>query len=135
MGNQMEQFHCLRCGNCCRWPGAVRVGEAEIDAIAAYLGIPLEQFLTEYTELLPDRTGLTLPEKPDGSCCFLEEGEPARCRIDPVKPVQCRRFPEHWNFPGWEKECAAGKAPAAAEKQETGSGSSVTKQMPHGRPE
>ena len=62
----MEQFHCLRCGNCCRWPGAVRVGEAEIDAIAAYLGIPLEQFLTEYTELLPDRTGLTLPEKPDG---------------------------------------------------------------------
>lgn len=104
-------------------------------AIAAYLGIPLEQFLTEYTELLPDRTGLTLPEKPDGSCCFLEEGEPARCRIDPVKPVQCRRFPEHWNFPGWEEECAAGKAPAAAEKQEAESGSSVTKQMPHGRPE
>ena len=42
-----------------------------------------------------------------GSQVFLEEGEPAGCRIDPVKPEQCRRFPERWNFPGWEKECGA----------------------------
>ena len=90
--------------------GAVRVETAEIDRIAAFLGMAVEQFLAEYTELLPDRSGLTLPEKPDGSCCFLEEGSPARCRIEPGKPAQCRRFPEHWNFPGWERECAGGRA-------------------------
>ena len=104
MTEEKKQFRCRRCGNCCRWPGAVRVETAEIDRIAAFLGMAVEQFLAEYTELLPDRSGLTLPEKPDGSCCFLEEGSPARCRIEPVKPAQCRRFPEHWNFPGWERE-------------------------------
>ena len=34
-----EEFKCLRCGNCCRWPGYVRVNNREIDAIAAFLGI------------------------------------------------------------------------------------------------
>ena len=85
----------------------MKVTDAEIDAIAAFLGMPPEAFLERWTELMPDRQGLTLIEKADGSCVFLEEGEPAGCRIDPVKPEQCRRFPERWNFPGWEKECGA----------------------------
>ena len=119
MTEEKKQFRCRRCGNCCRWPGAVRVETAEIDRIAAFLGMAVEQFLAEYTELLPDRSGLTLPGKPGGSCCFLEEGSPARCRIEPVKPAQCRRFPEHWNFPGWERECAGGRA-----LQETADGGS-----------
>ena len=103
----MSGFICVRCGNCCRWSGCVKVTDAEVDAIAAFLGIPAEEFLERWTELMPDRQGLTLIEKADGSCVFLEEGEPAGCRIDPVKPEQCRRFPERWNFPGWEKECGA----------------------------
>ena len=85
----------------------MKVTDAEIDAIAAFLGMPPEAFLERWTELMPDRQGLTLIEKADGSCVFLEEGEPAGCRIDPVKPEQCRRFPERWNVPGWEKECGA----------------------------
>ena len=103
----MSVFVCVRCGNCCRWSGCVKVTDAEIDAIAAFLGMPPEAFLDRWTELMPDRQGLTLIEKADGSCVFLEEGEPAGCRIDPVKPEQCRRVPERWNFPGWEKECGA----------------------------
>ncbi|PVY35158.1 hypothetical protein C8D82_14319 [Victivallis vadensis] len=103
----MSDFVCVRCGNCCRWSGCVKVTDAEIDVIAAFLGMPPEAFLERWTELMPDRQGLTLIEKADGSCVFLEEGEPAGCRIDPVKPEQCRRFPERWNFPGWEKECGA----------------------------
>ncbi len=110
MADGKRRFRCLRCGNCCRWPGAVRVGEAEIDAIAAFLGMSTGRFLEECTTLLPDRSGLSLTEKADGSCRFLEEGDPARCGIDPAKPAQCRRFPEHWNFPGWERECAGGNA-------------------------
>lgn len=79
--------------------------DAAIDAAAVFLKMTPEDFIGQYTVLMPDRSGLTLIEKPDGSCIFLEETEPPSCRIQPVKPEQCRRFPEHWNFPGWEKEC------------------------------
>ena len=101
----MRDFECVRCGNCCRWPGCVKVSGSEIDAIAAFLEMDESEFIERYTALMPDRQGLTLVEKPDGSCIFLEETDPPSCRIQPVKPEQCRGFPEHWNFPGWEKEC------------------------------
>ncbi len=104
------EFHCLRCGNCCRWSGCVKVTDAEIDAIAAFLGMEPDRFLDEYTDLMPDRRGLTLIEAENGSCIFLEETDPPGCRIEPVKPAQCRDFPFRWNFPGWENECAGGAA-------------------------
>ena len=101
----MKKFECVRCGNCCRWSGCVRLEASEVDAIAAFLGMAVGEFLAEFTALMPERQGLTLVEKPGGSCIFLEEGEAVGCRINPVKPRQCEGFPLRWNFPGWEKEC------------------------------
>lgn len=40
----------------------------------------------------------------DGACMMLAEGG---CRINPVKPRQCRDFPNKWNFPGWRDLCRA----------------------------
>jgi Fe-S-cluster containining protein len=94
---------CTRCGNCCRWPGYVRLKDREAEAMAAHLGLPLERFLDRFTRLTDDRRGLSLIEKPDGSCIFLE-GENG-CRIQPVKPAQCVGFPNEWNFPGFESQC------------------------------
>ena len=88
----------------------MKVSDSEIDAIAAWLEMPSGRFIEEYTTLMPDRRGLTLIEKPDGSCIFLEDGEPCGCRINPVKPKQCDGFPSRWSFPGWEAECGAGQA-------------------------
>ncbi len=107
----MSKFRCRRCGNCCRWPGAVKVTDNEVDAIAAFLEMPLEKFLAEHTVITPDRRHLSLCEKADGSCEYLitdHEGLPA-CAIEQVKPHQCRSFPEKWNFPGWETKCAGGQ--------------------------
>lgn len=98
-------FHCTRCGNCCRWPGIVRLSTAEIEAIADYLGMPEDDFVQLYTDITPDRRGLTLIDRPDGACIMLDDDD--SCRIQPVKPQQCRDFPHKWNFPGWEKECPA----------------------------
>lgn len=113
-----ENFQCLRCGNCCRWPGYVRISEAEADAIAAYLQIPAMEFVEKYTRLTGDRTGLSLLENPDGSCPYLveEQGFPA-CMIQAVKPRQCQDFPLKWNFPDWQNECAGGKAMLENEKK------------------
>ena len=35
---------------------------------------------------------------------FLEGNE---CAVQPVKPQQCRDFPNLWNFPGFEQTCRA----------------------------
>ena len=104
----MAGFQCRRCGNCCRWPGYVHVTEREIDAIAAMLEMTPEEFIEKYTRLTADRWGLSLIENEAGHCIFLENGDPASCRIDENKPQQCRDFPAKWNFPGWENECAGG---------------------------
>lgn len=105
----LRNFRCLRCGACCRWPGYVRVTAGETEQAAAFLHLDIYDFTREYTLLLPDRTGLSLVEKPDGSCVFYDAGNRA-CRIEKVKPKQCRDFPFRWNFPGWDELCAGGRA-------------------------
>ena len=106
----MGKFVCSRCGRCCRWPGAVKVSDAEVDAIAGFLGMPVAEFLDRHTVITPDRQYLSLREKPDGECEFLtvDGNGSAGCAVEAVKPRQCREFPEKWNFPGWEKECSGG---------------------------
>lgn len=99
-----SEFRCVRCGNCCRWAGYVKLTDPEIVAIAEYLGVSVAEFTARFTKLAGNRRFLSLIEKLDGTCIFFEE-EPAGCRINQVKPQQCRDFPEKWNFPGWEKEC------------------------------
>jgi len=112
LGIKDGAFECLRCGACCRWPGPVRVSEAEIDAIAAFLSLSSERFIDEFTCLTEDRRGLSLIEKEDGSCIFHEE--PSKCAINAVKPKQCRDFPLGWSFPGWEEYCDGGRSVADA---------------------
>lgn len=90
-----EAFRCRRCGACCRIPnGIVRVSEAEISRIAAFLGKSEADFIAEGTDLAPDRRGLILKSRQDGACAFL--GEDNLCRINPVKPRKCATFPQEW---------------------------------------
>ena len=105
----MEKFSCRRCGNCCRWPGAVKLEPGEAEQIAAFLGMSEIEFFDAHTRLTPDRRHLSLIEKTDGSCEYLTVGDDglACCAIELAKPVQCRDFPEHWNFPDWQKLCGA----------------------------
>jgi len=99
------RYLCQRCGNCCRWPGFVRVDTKEIDAMAEFLGHTPNEFIERHTSLRPSRTGLMLKSRPDGSCIFLEGVN--TCAVQSVKPQQCRDFPNRWNFPGWRDLCEA----------------------------
>ena len=98
------RYECQRCGNCCRWPGEVHISGGEAEAIAGFLGMPVERFIAEHTRLSATRRGLALLEKADGACAFLEGID---CRLQPVKPEQCRGFPNRWRFPGWREVCEA----------------------------
>jgi Fe-S-cluster containining protein len=98
------RYDCQRCTACCRWPGQVKVGNAEIRAMAALLNLESWDFIQQYTRLRPQRDGLALLDKPNGECIFLEGRD---CRVQEAKPVQCRGFPNTWNFPGWRSVCEA----------------------------
>lgn len=102
------RYACQRCTNCCRWPGFVKLNGADIAAIAEFLEMTERDFIQVYTRLRPNRDGLALTDQPDGACVFLEGRD---CRIQPVKPAQCRGFPNEWNFPGWREVCEAIEIP------------------------
>jgi len=101
-------YQCQRCTNCCRWPGFVKLTDADISAISAFLGMTEWDFIQEYTRLGPNRTGLALNDTGDGACIFLNGRD---CAIQPAKPAQCKGFPNHWNFPGWRDVCEAVPVP------------------------
>jgi uncharacterized protein len=89
----------------------VRITDAEAVAIAAHLNMPEQQFISDYTRLNANRTGLSIIDKPNGECIFLQGLN--TCLIQPVKPHQCKGFPNDWRFPGWRDICEAVEEPAA----------------------
>lgn len=107
MDAMREPFECRRCGACCRVPGIVRVTDADVDALAACLGLSPEAFADRYTVLAPGRTGLALAGAPDGPCIFLTEDN--LCRVHRARPAQCRDYPVRWRSDAIEAVCAAMK--------------------------
>lgn len=97
-------YECERCTACCRWPGEVRVTDSELEQLASHLRITAAEFIGEFTRINHQRTGLVLAEQPSGACIFLEGVD---CKVQPVKPQQCRDFPNLWNFPGFDRYCRA----------------------------
>ncbi len=90
---------CRRCGACCRWPGDVRLTDADIAALAAFLGMPEADFIDRHTRLARDRRALSLVETPGTTRCEFLEGA-SRCRVYPARPAQCRDFLRSWRVPG-----------------------------------
>lgn len=97
-------YECQRCTACCRWPGQVALDDSDIARMAVFKQITEHEFIQVYTRLRQDRRGLALTEQPNGECIFLEGND---CAVQPVKPQQCRDFPNLWNFPGFEHTCHA----------------------------
>jgi Fe-S-cluster containining protein len=81
------------------------VSDAEIAAMAGQLGLPVETFIERHTRLRADRRGLLLTEKPNGECVFLDGKD---CRVQTVKPQQCRDFPNGWQNPQVDRQCPTG---------------------------
>lgn len=103
--DKSKRYLCQRCGNCCRWPGDVIVTQDEVAQIAAFLGMELDDFIQTRTRLSANRRHLSLMEKPNGECFFLEGVN--TCTLQDVKPAQCKGFPNAWRFDGWRDLCEA----------------------------
>jgi Fe-S-cluster containining protein len=91
----------------------VRLSAVEISRLAAFKGLTEPAFIQQFTRLAQDRQGLALMDQQDGACIFLEDGN---CAVQPVKPQQCRDFPNLWNFPGAGEFCQAIPRPVSDEE-------------------
>jgi Fe-S-cluster containining protein len=91
------------------------VTDLEITALAAHLGLAEADFIQRHTRLRPDRQGLALEEQADGACIFLADGA---CRVQAVKPQQCRDFPHHWTHPDAAAHCRARPIEVGVEEYE-----------------
>ena len=101
-------YQCDRCTACCKWPGDVKVDDDEIQAIADFIGVDFYTFVKDYTRLRTNRAGLSLLEKENHECSWLEGNV---CKLQEVKPRQCKGFPNQWNFEDWRDFCQAKPVP------------------------
>ncbi len=98
---------CESCnGHCCRGEsGYIWLKREEMESIAAFVNLSLEEFATIYLRRVKHRYSLRekrLGEN-DFACIFFDEAK-ERCGIYPVRPTQCRTFPFWEQFKNDEDE-------------------------------
>lgn len=97
-------------GNCCIGEsGYIWCTPAEIDAIASYVQLDRDLFMTEYIEKVKYRYSLKERNVGGSYHCIFFDSRKRGCSIYPVRPSQCRTFPfwEHFKTHRDEviKEC------------------------------
>jgi len=86
------RFECTGCGRCCIAGNDyyVYVTGEDIEVMRDYLGVSIRWFRRRYLEKTTDGDPV-VSYHDDGRCVFLQDD--SRCRIYPVRPVQCRTYP------------------------------------------
>jgi Fe-S-cluster containining protein len=85
------RFECTGCGDCCTGaPGFVWVGRDEIKALAAALGMSIEDFQVQYVRQTDGRKSLV--ERSNGDCVFFDAAT-RQCVVYHARPLQCRTWP------------------------------------------
>lgn len=85
------RFRCTQCGDCCTGaPGYVWVNREEIAALAAEVGLPVDDFERKYVRRVGIRQSLV--ELPNGDCVFFD-GVTRKCTVYAARPRQCRTWP------------------------------------------
>lgn len=96
---------CHRCGVCCeRWQPLV--SGAEIERLAAFLGVGEAFLLERFTESYPLDDAVRLIRRQGGVCTFLRYDPDGRssCSVHPARPEVCRS----WTASLDRRECVEG---------------------------
>lgn len=84
------RFQCTGCGKCCTGsPGYVWINEHEIEEMASFLQISVQEFMKKYVRRVGSRYSL-VELKPNYDCVFLKD---RKCQVYGARPIQCRTYP------------------------------------------
>jgi len=86
----LAAFQCQQTGNCCKKEGVVYATGPELEAMAAYLNMPLADFLQKFVVL--DNGWRVLANTKHRPNCFLNDSK--GCSIYPVRPKACKTYPD-----------------------------------------
>ena len=87
-----KEFECGRCNLCCKVAGYVYLNAKDVKRIAAHLDLSVEDFKSDYCGV--DEGRVVLHSRSDDACIFLDDEK--GCKINDVKPYQCKAFPFKW---------------------------------------
>jgi Fe-S-cluster containining protein len=122
------RFHCLQCGNCCKGPGLVHIGEEETQRLADFMQLDAETFRQRFAKerpggdwvLIDKQVAVRGSRQKELWCIFLEQLPDGKfiCQVNPAKPDQCASFPAAWR--NWDsmKSCAGLRAMVAELRNE-----------------
>ena len=116
------KFSCSGCGNCCTGaPGYVWVNKDEIQAIADFLGMSVENLERQHVRSIGIRKSLIELPKSNYDCTFFDN-QSRGCTIYEVRPRQCRTWP-FWDSNvrtenAWESCCKYCPGSGQGEKHE-----------------
>lgn len=90
---------CAACeGKCCTGEsGFIWLTPAEMEAIAAFLKIEIEDFKSRYLRKIRYRYSLKERQVGESFECIFFDTEAKNCSIYPVRPSQCATFP-FWDY-------------------------------------
>ena len=80
-------FACTLCGDCCKGYGGTYLTDADMDAIARFIGVSKERLKSAYTRLSGGKR--VIAQGKNGYCIFWDKV----CTIHAVKPRMCRQWP------------------------------------------
>ena len=90
---------CESCGGrcCIGESGYIWVNDTEIQNIASFLAISVDEFRDKY--LIKAKNKFSIKEKPfeNGYACVFFDEKNRNCSIYDVRPTQCRTFP-FWDY-------------------------------------
>ena len=104
---QFNPSACDTCGGACctGTSGYIWVKYLEIEKIADFLNITIEEFASSYLKKVKHRYSLIEKQLDDNNfACIFFNNELKECSIYDVRPRQCRTFPFWETFKNNEKE-------------------------------
>jgi uncharacterized protein len=82
-------FRCTECGACCTGVGSVRISVQDLENMALYKKMSINDFV-EYYVIRTQGSWVLKEGALHGDCIFLQD---KHCSIYQARPTQCRTFP------------------------------------------
>ena len=88
------ELGCILCEKCCEYRGDIKITPINVLEISNFLNISIDEFLNKYTEEVegeePEIVIKGIGKKQE---CIFNDRNTYKCKINPVKPMQCVVFP------------------------------------------